>query len=68
MISEWIASGGKVWELIEPVDGFHPTQISDALSVSVLWKLLQQQNLVPPMNPFNAQIEKMFGNQGGYTP
>lgn len=31
-ISEmWKAQGGEVWQLIEPVDGFHPNQIAHGL-------------------------------------
>ena len=68
VVSEWIANGGEAWQLIEPVDGFHPTQTSDALSVGVLWNVLEEQGLLPPVNPWNKVIEQMFGNQGGYAP
>jgi acyloxyacyl hydrolase len=68
VVSEWIAKGGEAWQLIEPVDGFHPNQFSDELSVSVMWNVLQEQGLLPPVNPYNSQIEQIFGNQGGYAP
>ena len=28
MIKEWEDQGGEGWQLIEPVDGFHPGQVS----------------------------------------
>ena len=30
LITKWVAAGGFVWELIEPVDGFHPNQNAQA--------------------------------------
>lgn len=82
VIDIWTKNGGQEYQLIEPVDGneqsrffplnnfagFHPNQISDALSTEVLWNLLEQAGLLPPINPHNADIEKQFGDQGGYIP
>ena len=27
ILHEWVAKGGEAWQLIEPVDGFHPNQV-----------------------------------------
>ena len=31
VISEWVAGGGEVHDLVEPVDSLHPTQVAQAL-------------------------------------
>lgn len=66
VIAEWSSMGGQEWQLIEPVDGFHPNQIANALTVDAVWKRFDQMGLMPPVNPNNAEIEKLFGDQGGY--
>ena len=60
--------GGSGWELIEPVDGFHPNQQANALAAGILWKkiLADFPEAVPPVNPYNDNIKKRFGDQGGY--
>jgi len=54
--------------LIEPVDGFHPTQIADFLTVEVLTEKYEKDGLMAPINPNNAKIYSLFGDQGGYDP
>jgi acyloxyacyl hydrolase len=58
--------GGETWQLIEPVDGFHTNQIANALIADTWWELLEGTSWLSPVNPFNDQITKIFGNQGGY--
>lgn len=64
----WEAQGGEAWQLIEPVDGFHPSQISNALNTMVSWEMYREYapEIIPPVNPYNDLIAKRFGNQGGY--
>lgn len=63
----WEERGGEPWQLIEPVDGFHPNQISNAINSEIMWELLQNYtDFIPPTNPYNLLIEKRFGDQGGY--
>jgi len=64
----WQARGGQIWQLIEPVDGFHPNQIANALSSQAMWENLLRDHpgWLGPVNPNNAAISKMFGDQGGY--
>lgn len=59
---------GDPADLIEPVDGFHPNQLSNALIANITWHTLQKlyPQVIPPVNPFNHLIEAKFGNQGGY--
>ena len=68
VFDRWQAEGGKMWELIEPVDGFHPNQQSNALTAAVVWENLNKlyPEVIPPINPFNDLIVKKFGDQGGY--
>lgn len=64
----WEKRGGEPWQLIEPVDGFHPNQKANALAAEVTWDIIQQKfpGVLPPTNPHNDAIEKRFGDQGGY--
>eukprot|EP01094_Clydonella_sp_ATCC50884_P007385 TRINITY_DN1655_c0_g1_i1.p1 TRINITY_DN1655_c0_g1~~TRINITY_DN1655_c0_g1_i1.p1 ORF type:complete len:545 (-),score=164.11 TRINITY_DN1655_c0_g1_i1:102-1736(-) len=67
-IAAWEEMGGQAYELIEPVDGFHPSQIANALFAEILFKeiLQDQPDFIGPVNPNNANIISMFGDQGGY--
>jgi hypothetical protein len=79
VIQLWHSMGGETWQLIELVDGnlweekisdvlgFHPTQIADALVIDVLWKKFDDAKLLPPLNPNNAKIAALFGNQVSNT-
>lgn len=67
-INQWVAQGGEAWQLIEPVDGFHPNQIGNALTTASFWELMQSTipEVIPPVNPHNEEIAQLFGDQGGY--
>jgi len=68
VIAEWEKKGGHPWDLIEPVDGFHPNQLAMALTAADLWAKLEKDHptwLGSP-NPNNDAILKQFGDQGGY--
>eukprot|EP01111_Echinosteliopsis_oligospora_P012278 TRINITY_DN4189_c0_g1_i1.p1 TRINITY_DN4189_c0_g1~~TRINITY_DN4189_c0_g1_i1.p1 ORF type:complete len:562 (-),score=115.93 TRINITY_DN4189_c0_g1_i1:86-1771(-) len=66
--AKWEASGGQMWQLIEPVDGFHPNQYANALIATLIYDnvLANFSHLLPPINPNNAKIAELFGDQGGY--
>ncbi|XP_077983383.1 acyloxyacyl hydrolase-like [Glandiceps talaboti] len=68
VIDKWVAEGGHPWDLIEPVDGFHPNQLSQALSTQYAWSKMMEQypEVLGKENPNNAKIRKLFGDQGGY--
>ena len=68
MVDIWESYGGQAWELIEPVDGFHPNQIGNALIAEFVWNEFADKYpyLIPPLNPYNEQITNIFGDQGGY--
>jgi len=67
-ISNYTDAGGRAFDLIEPVDGFHPSQTGNMLLAEMLWEDLatNRPGWLPPVNPNNALIEARFGDQGGY--
>eukprot|EP00095_Tigriopus_kingsejongensis_P003537 snap_masked-scaffold106_size358372-processed-gene-1.9 protein:Tk03537 transcript:snap_masked-scaffold106_size358372-processed-gene-1.9-mRNA-1 annotation:"acyloxyacyl hydrolase-like" len=68
VVREWVAKGGQLWQLIEPVDSFHPTQATQPLIANALWKLLEKRlpHVLGPINPNNEEILKLFNGQGGH--
>ena len=64
----WEERGGEPWQLIEPVDGFHPSQLANELTTVISWQLYRNYTpeVIPPVNPYNDLIAKQFGDQGGY--
>ncbi|XP_040820595.1 acyloxyacyl hydrolase isoform X2 [Ochotona curzoniae] len=68
VVEEWQRKGGQPWELIEPVDGFHPSEVALLLFADQFWKKVQRQwpQVLGKENPFNSQIEEVFGDQGGH--
>eukprot|EP01027_Heterolobosea_sp_BB2_P014562 GEZU01020901.1.p1 GENE.GEZU01020901.1~~GEZU01020901.1.p1 ORF type:complete len:330 (-),score=104.82 GEZU01020901.1:393-1382(-) len=67
---KWLAQGGQLKDLIEPVDGFHPSGIANALLAEFLFNQLAQDHpaAVGNINPYNDMIDTLFGDQGGYIP
>ncbi|KAF6085348.1 acyloxyacyl hydrolase [Phyllostomus discolor] len=65
---KWQQRGGQPWQLIEPVDGFHPNEVALQLLADRLWDKVQLQwpEVLGKENPFNPQIEQVFGDQGGH--
>ena len=57
---------GPMWELIEPVDGFHPSQLGNSIIGDFLFNMTVQFGLAGNVNPNNAAIVQKFGNQNGY--
>ena len=69
VLKRWIARGGDgYWQLIEPNDGFHPNLISNAITAEVYLDYIARDHphWLGPVNPNNAKIEELFGDQGGY--
>jgi len=64
----WHDMGGQFYQLIEPLDGFHPNQNFQALQARAIWEQLEAKHpeMLSRVNPNNIQIEKIFGEQGGY--
>ena len=68
LIGKYIAAGGNAFDIIEPADGFHPSQTGHALLAGQVWLDLQtnRPSWLPRLNPNNANITAIFGNQGGF--
>uniref|UniRef100_A0A6B2L147 Saposin B-type domain-containing protein n=1 Tax=Arcella intermedia TaxID=1963864 RepID=A0A6B2L147_9EUKA len=68
IMKKWKEEGGEVWQLIEPVDGFHPSQQAHALIAQYLYNDLLQNHpsFIGPENPNNQNIVNLFGDQNGY--
>jgi len=68
VLPAWMAKGNPAKHLFEPDDGAHPSQTANVLWADFIWNYMEKNwpEIIGPVNPFNAQIEKMFGNQGGY--
>ena len=68
VMDEWKAQGGQAWEVIEPVDGFHPSQVGQYLSAQFIHNLLATNHaqVLGKKNPYNQKIKEVFGDQGGY--
>eukprot|EP01119_Soliformovum_irregulare_P014588 TRINITY_DN3995_c0_g1_i1.p1 TRINITY_DN3995_c0_g1~~TRINITY_DN3995_c0_g1_i1.p1 ORF type:complete len:553 (-),score=134.75 TRINITY_DN3995_c0_g1_i1:148-1806(-) len=68
IVKQWQQMGGQTWQLIEPVDGFHPNQMANVLMARYFWDILSKEHpqFLGPQNPKNDVIYKMFGDQGGY--
>uniref|UniRef100_A0A8C5MUS4 Acyloxyacyl hydrolase n=1 Tax=Leptobrachium leishanense TaxID=445787 RepID=A0A8C5MUS4_9ANUR len=64
VIAEWRKQGREDWELIEPVDGFHPTQNASAIGAEILWNITAE--FLGKENPHNKEIDSVFGDQGGH--
>lgn len=60
--------GGEGWQVLEPVDGFHPNQISQSLTADYIWHNLTIEHpyVLGPENHFNKDIRDIFGDQGRY--
>jgi len=66
IIQAWEKQGGELWQLIEPIDGFHPNQQFNVLLAQYFWSSLEELGWLGNVNPFNDQITKVFGDQNGY--
>jgi len=67
ILDKWVAAGHDAGELIEPSDGFHPSQVGHMLQAETFYNglLAKLPDAIGPVNPNNAAILKQFGNQGG---
>lgn len=67
-IEEWKKQGKDVADLIEVVDGFHPSHTAHRLLSKYIWEELSANypQFLGPVNPNNEMIKKNFGEQGGH--
>jgi len=66
--SEWQKRGGQLYQLLEPIDGFHPSSIANYLMAEYMFAAILKDHptFIGLQNPNNDQIKKLFGDQGGY--
>ena len=68
LLAKYVAAGGIELDCIEAGDGFHPSQTGHALLAGQVWEDLtaNRPQWLPRLNPSNANITALFGDQGGY--
>ena len=54
------------YRIVEPTDGFHPSQYANSLYGDSLYELLVANNILGPKNIHNDEIISKFGEQGGH--
>ena len=68
LVGEWLDNGGKaISDVIDPTDGFHPSQAGMALQAKYMWKLLLEgkDDVIGKRNPFNDEIMIRFVQADG---
>ncbi|GAB6019994.1 hypothetical protein CHUAL_002744 [Chamberlinius hualienensis] len=60
--AEWT---GELWELIEPIDGLHPSKNGQDMFAQVIWEEILEQfpEILGAVNPNNDLIRQIFGDQ-----
>lgn len=55
---------GKYSDLVEPTDGFHPSQTGNALLAKKIWEWLEAEHpaALGPANPYNAEIDAFLSS------
>ena len=55
---------GSFSDLIEPTDGFHPSQTGNALLAKKIWEWLEAEHpdALGPVNPYNNEIDVLFSS------
>ena len=68
LIQKYVQAGGDAGDVIEPSDGFHPSQTGNELLSEALWNYLETNfsEAIGQPNENNDAIMKMFGDQGGF--
>jgi len=68
ILAKWLKEGKDGRDLYQPVDGGHPSQTSQVLWAKEIWNTIESKwpQVFGNVNPYNKEIEEMFGSQGGY--
>lgn len=64
IFDEYTQTGRPLTDLIEPADGFHPSQTGNALFAKHFFAYLDENypDAIGPINPFNAEMDALFFN------
>jgi len=62
IFEEYVTTGRPLTDLIEPTDGFHPSQTGNALFAKHFFAFLEEgyPEAIGPINPYNDEIDAMF--------
>lgn len=62
MFTEYQEAGNELKDLIEPADGFHPSQAGNALFAQKFFEYLETEHpeTLGPVNPYNKEIDALF--------
>lgn len=65
LFSDYTQTGRPLTDLIEPTDGFHPSQTGNAIFGQKFFQFLETEypEALGPVNPHNAEIDALFFNQ-----
>lgn len=68
IFEDWIQDGNDPVDLIEPTDGFHPSTTANQLIAAKIWEWLESTHpeVIGKPNPYNSDIQRLFGDQGGH--
>jgi len=68
IVKGWIKQGNPGYQMYEAVGGGHPSTTQEVLWAEAVWNNLLKEfpQAVGVVNSNNAEITKVFGNQGGY--
>ncbi len=68
VLKSWKAKGNKLSDLIETVDGFHPSHTCHRELFKTVWEKLENSHpsFIGPVNSHNETIVEMFQDQGGH--
>ena len=63
----WESRGGEGWQLVDPVDGFHPSQTAQRIQAEIFWEQIMQDKpqVFGEENPFNELIKRAQKNSFG---
>jgi len=61
----WLSRGGKsMQDIIDPFDGFHPSQVGMSMQAEYMWEELLEgkDDIIGARNPNNEKIDALFGD------
>jgi len=65
IFNDYARAGYPLTNLIEPTDGFHPSQAGNAIFAQKFYEFLETEHpeALGPVNPYNAEIDALFFKQ-----
>lgn len=62
LFNDYYKSGAPLTDLIEPSDGFHPSQTGNAIFAQKFFEFLETEHpeALGPVNPHNEEIDRLF--------